>query len=135
MIEMEIMARRRPPRPTEAELSILQILWKHGPCTVRLVREKLSAKRETGYTTALKFLQIMHEKGLVTRDETGHAHLYESLVKEQQTQQQILGDLLDRVFEGSAAKLAMQALAMKKAGTEERAAIRELLDRLDTEAN
>ena len=128
------MAKQKQLKPTEAELSILRILWEHGPCTVRTVQKELSEKRETGYTTALKLLQIMYEKGLVTRDEQAHAHIYKARVKEQQTQKLILGDLLERLFDGSTTKLAIQALSMKKATPEELTEIRRLLDKLEEEA-
>jgi len=128
------MAKQKSPKPTQAELGILQILWEHGSCTVRTVHEKLCEKRKIGYTTALKLLQVMYEKGLVTRDEQAHAHIYKARVKEQQTQKLILGDLLERLFDGSTTKLAIQALSMKKATPEELTEIRRLLDKLEEEA-
>jgi len=121
----------QPPRPTPAELLILRVLWKQGPSTVREVHERLEHERPTGYTTALKLLQIMTEKGLVQRDETSRAHVYAARAPEDQTQQQLVRDLLDRAFGGSATKLVMHALSARKASREELARIREMLDRLE----
>jgi BlaI family penicillinase repressor len=125
------MAKSKPPRPTDAELAILRVLWRRGPCTVREVQEELTRGQPTGYTTALKLLQIMAEKGLVDRDESRRTHVYRASRPEEQTQQQLVGDLLERAFGGSAQKLVMQALASKPASAGELAAIRELLDRLE----
>ena len=125
------MAERVPPRPTDSELSILRVLWERGPSTVRDVHEQLNRNAPTGYTTVLKLLQIMTEKGLVVRDEANRAHIYESRYGEQKTQRQLLSDLADRAFGGSAAKLVMQALSGRKATSEELGAIRELLDRME----
>jgi predicted transcriptional regulator len=119
------------PRPTPAELEILRILWEQGASTVREVQERLERDRPTGYTTVLKLLQIMTEKGLVRRDETARAHVYAPKAPEQQTQQQLVRDLLDRAFGGSASKLVMQALSAQKTSRQELARIRELLDRLE----
>ena len=116
------------PRPTDAELEILKVLWRRGPSTVREVFEELSEVRGTGYTTVLKLMQIMSEKGLVSRDETERAHVYSARLPEEQTQRQLVGDLLQRVFDGSATKLVMQALSSKKASDEELAEIKKMLD-------
>jgi predicted transcriptional regulator len=118
----------RPPRPTDAELAILRVLWERGPSTVRQVHESLSGERAVGYTTALKLMQIMADKGLVERDETGRSHVYRARLSEERTQRQLLQDLLDRAFGGSALKLVMQALSTKKASAEELAQIRRLLE-------
>ena len=111
------MSRNVPaPRPTDAELAILRVLWERGPSTVRQVHEVLVARvGTTAYTTALKLLQIMTEKGLVRRDETDRTHIYQPRLTEEQTQRQLVRDLLDRAFGGSASKLVMQALAAKRA--------------------
>ena len=127
------MPRRKQSKPTEAELEILNILWTEGPCTVRQVQDKLNQLRPTGYTTALKLLQLMIDKGLVIRDESGHAHVYQAQVAQQQTQRQLLGDLMERGFGGSALQLAMQALSLQKASPDELAQIRALLDRMEEE--
>jgi BlaI family transcriptional regulator, penicillinase repressor len=119
------------PRPTEAELAILGVLWKHGPCTVGQVQQALNEVRKTGYTTALKLLQIMAEKGLVERDESGWRHVYRAKFGRRLTQRQLVRDLLDRAFEGSAHQLVMQALSARKTSPEELAAIRKLIDSLE----
>ena len=125
------MVEHHPPRPTDAELAILRVLWSRGASTVRDVYEQLNRNAPTGYTTVLKMLQIMTEKGLVVRDETQRAHIYEARYSEQKTQRQLLLDLADRAFGGSAAKLVLQALSGRKTSAEELSAIRELLDRLE----
>jgi BlaI family transcriptional regulator, penicillinase repressor len=119
------------PRPTEAELAILQALWTRGPSTVAQVQELLSATRQTGYTTALKLLQIMTGKGLVTRDESRRAHVYHAALSETDTQQQLVGDLLERAFGGSASRLVVQALSTRRATAEELAEIRRMLDAME----
>ena len=118
-------------KPTEAELSILRVLWRQGPSTVRGIWEQINTEQQTGYTTVLKIMQIMFEKGLLDRDETERSHVYSTRLTEEQTQQQVLRHLLDRVFSGSARKLVMQALAVKKATPAELAEIRKLLDKLE----
>jgi BlaI family transcriptional regulator, penicillinase repressor len=128
------MADKQTPRPTDAELAILNVLWERGPSTVRDVHDALSSQQATGYTTVLKLLQIMTEKGLVVRDETQRAHIYEARYSEQKTQRQLLADLVDRAFGGSPAKLVVQALSGRGATAEELSAIRELLDSLEEEA-
>ena len=122
------------PRPTEAELEILTVLWDRGPSTVRDVHDALSGSKPTGYTTVLKLLQIMAEKGLVRRDETERAHVYEARLPREQTQRQLLGYLLDRAFSGSASRLVMQALAHHESNREELAEIRRMLDELERKA-
>ena len=117
-----------PPRPTDAELAILRVLWERGPSTVRQVHDVLSKDRPAGYTTALKLLQIMTEKGLVRRDETDRTHIYHSRLSEEQTQRQLIRDLLDRAFGGSASKLVMQALAARRSTPEELGEIRKLIE-------
>lgn len=109
----------RLPRPTEAELQILRVLWAHGPSTVRQVNERLSASRDIGYTTTLKLMQIMAEKGLVTRDESDRTHVYTARASEDQTQRQLVSDLVDRAFGGSAAALVLQALSAHPASPAE----------------
>jgi predicted transcriptional regulator len=126
------MPKSEPPRPTDAELGILRVLWQRGPSTVREVQEALNEARPTGYTTVLKTLQIMTEKGLVRRNEQQRAHVYEAQFAQHQTQRQIVGDLLNRVFDGSASNLVMHALATKKgASPEELAQIRKMLDEFE----
>lgn len=124
------MVRHKVPKPTEAELSILRVLWKRGPCTVRKVQEELNHTRQTGYTTVLKLLQIMTEKGLVLRDESSRSHLYQPRFSEEQTQKQLVRDLLNRAFGGSAQELVMQALSVKKVSRKELEEIQQLLSDL-----
>ena len=119
------------PRPTDGELAILRVLWERGPGTVREIQEGLAGSRQVGYTTVLKLLQIMAEKGLVRRNETARAHVYAARVPREQTEKQLVGDLLDRAFAGSASTLVMRALSSKKASSEELARIRKFLDELE----
>jgi predicted transcriptional regulator len=113
-------------RPTDAELAILQVLWDRGPATVRQVFEALGA-RETGYTTTLKLMQIMAEKGLVTRDESARTHIYTAQAPREETQRHLVTDLLDRAFGGSAAALVMQALSSHPTSPEELREIEQLI--------
>ena len=124
------MARSHPllPRPTDAELTILRVLWERGPSTVRQVNEALSASRGTGYTTTLKLMQIMADKGLVTRNETARTHVYASAAAQEQTQRQLVQDLADRAFGGSAAQLVLRALSAEGASDAEVKEIRKLID-------
>jgi predicted transcriptional regulator len=122
------MPKPTTPRPTDAELAILRVLWSRGASTVRQVHDVLLRERPTAYTTALKLLQIMTEKGLVRRDETDRTHIYHARLSEEQTQRQLVRDLLDRAFGGSSSKLVMQALASKRATPEELGEIRKLID-------
>ncbi|RKH62139.1 BlaI/MecI/CopY family transcriptional regulator [Corallococcus aberystwythensis] len=126
------MSRAKLPRPTDAELAILRVLWDRGARTVREVHEAL--QDGGGYTTVLKTMQIMTEKGLVTRDESQRAHVYSARLPRESTQQQLVTDLVDRVFGGSPARLALQALSTKKTSPEELAELRQLLDSLEKES-
>lgn len=130
------MSRTTVPRPTDGELSILRILWDRGPSTVRQVHDELARERPGAvYTTALKLLQIMTEKGLVDRDERDRTHVYRARLSEETTQRQLVRDLLDRAFGGSASKLVLQALATRRASAEELRDIRKAIDsaRIDRE--
>ena len=118
----------QPPRPTDAELEILTVLWARGPSTVREVHEDIARRRPAQYTTILKLLQIMAEKGLVRRDEAQRAHVYEASRPREWTQRQLAGDLLQRAFAGSAKSLLMGALAARKASREELAELKKLLE-------
>jgi predicted transcriptional regulator len=118
------------PLPTDAELAILRVLWSDGPATVRTVLDRLDS--DQGYTTVLKHLQIMHDKGLVTRDESGRAHVYAPAVEEADTQRHLVRDLLDRAFGGSAQQLVMRALSTEDVTEDELDDIRALLDQTDT---
>lgn len=117
----------KSPRPTASELAILRVLWERGPSTVRQVHEALNSIKKTGYTTVLKFMQLMHEKGLVARDEKPWAHIYEALLPKEQAQRTLVSELLDRAFDGSMSRLLLQALSSKKATAEELAEIRKVL--------
>ncbi len=117
-----------PQKPTASELEILRVLWTRGPSTVREVHEALSETKSMGYTTVLKLLQIMTTKGTVRRNETQRAHVYEVCLPAEQTKRQIAGDMLQRVFEGSASQLMMHALAGGKASPEEINELRRMLD-------
>ncbi len=119
------------PRPTDAELEILKVLWRRGPSTVREVFETLGETKGTGYTTVLKLMQIMADKGLVVRDESERAHRYEPAAPEDETQRRLVGDLLRKAFDGSAKKLVMQALSTERASAEELSEIRRMLDELE----
>ena len=120
-----------PPRPTDAELAILNVLWDQGPSTVREVQRRLSDARASGYTTVLKFLQIMFDKGLVERDESQRAHVYAVAESREATQRHLVGDLLTRGFSGSAETLVLRALEGRRSTPQELDRIRELLDRLE----
>ena len=125
------MGRKALPKPTEAELALLHVLWGRGPSTVREIWAQVNRKQRAGYTTVLKLLQIMFEKGLVRRDDRARSHVYAATLSEEQTQQQVVAHVLDRVFAGSASKLVLRALSAKKASPEELAAIRKLLDEME----
>jgi predicted transcriptional regulator len=118
-------------RPTDAELAILRVIWRRGKSTVRQVHEELSRGREMGYTTVLKLMQIMTEKGLLERDETERTHVYQTRLTQEQTQEQLVGDLLEKAFGGSASKLVMRALSARPASADELVQIRQLLDELE----
>jgi BlaI family penicillinase repressor len=121
----------RTPRPTDAELAILRVLWQRGPSTVRDVWERLGSERSTGYTTTLKLMQIMTDKGLLVRDVRRQSHVYTPRHPEHRTQKALIKDLLDRAFGGSAPKLILGALSARKITPDELAQIRKLLDQLD----
>lgn len=122
------MARRKTPRPTDKELVILGILWSRGPSTVREIHEAMNEDGDTGYTTTLKLMQIMTDKGLLARDDSQFKHVYKPAMSEEKTQKQLISDLLDKAFAGSAEKLVMRALAAKKVSSAELASIRKMLD-------
>jgi BlaI family transcriptional regulator, penicillinase repressor len=119
---------RQPPRPTDAELEILTVLWSHGPSTVREVYETIHRRRPAQYSTVLKFMQIMAEKGLVRRNQEQRAHIYEAAQPREWTQRKLAGDLLQRAFGGSASHLLLGALSSRKASRQELADLRKILD-------
>lgn len=129
------MKEKPKQKPTDAELALLAVLWQRGPSTVREIHDSLGAEKETGYTTTLKILQKMTEKGLVRRDESQRSHIYHAAVAAEQTQRQLVRDLLRRAFGGSPANLVVQALASEKASAQELAEIRKLLDELEAKNN
>ncbi|HKC66399.1 MAG TPA: BlaI/MecI/CopY family transcriptional regulator [Pyrinomonadaceae bacterium] len=128
------MTKSNLPRPTDSELEILNVLYRRGPSTVREIYHVINKQKPTLYTTVLKMLQIMTEKGLVKRDDQERAHRYEAWLAQEQTQRQLLNDLLKRAFEGSATKLVMQALSSKKTSAEDLAQIRALLDKMERDS-
>ena len=120
-----------PPRPTDGELDILQVLWQQGPSTVRQVQTVLNRRKRTGYTTVLKLMQIMAAKGLLVRNESQRSHVYRPQVPADKTQRQLVADLTERVFRGSAQKLVMQALSSRNVSRAELCEIRALLDKME----
>jgi predicted transcriptional regulator len=123
------------PKPTEGELDILRVLWREGPATVRQVNDALTEQqdRPIGYTTTLKLMQIMHEKGLVGREKDGKTHIYRPLISEKATRGQLLDRLMNTAFRGSAAQLVLQALGDHQTSKEELNEIRELLDQIESQ--
>jgi len=124
------MTNSKPIKPTESELEILQVLWEKGAATVREVHEVLSVYKESGYTTTLKLMQIMHEKGIVSRDDSNKTHIYKSQIDKEKTQQQIVGKMVNALFGGSASQLVMQALGNANASKEELDEIQKLHNNL-----
>lgn len=124
---------KKPPmiKPTESELEILQILWDEGPSTVREVHERLNERKSSGYTTTLKFMQIMHEKGLVRRNTEARSHIYEALVSREKTRRQMVDKMISTLFQGSSSSLVMEALGHHRASEEELRAIRAYLAGMD----
>jgi BlaI family penicillinase repressor len=125
------MSGKKNINPTDAELDILRVMWSHGPGTVKEIHERLPEKPARGYTTVLKLLQIMSEKGLVARDESRRAHVYRACYTLEYTQRKLLSRLMDRAFDNSASKLVMQALSSKPASRKELREIRKLIDELE----
>jgi len=127
-----IRNKRMNIKPTESELDILQILWQHDTCTVREVNEELSKIKgtEIGYTTTLKLMELMHEKGLVERDATNRTHIYKALLNQKKTQKNLVNKLINSAFNGSASQLVMQALSDHQSSPEELDAIKKYLDQL-----
>ncbi|AMJ66824.1 BlaI/MecI/CopY family transcriptional regulator [Hymenobacter sp. PAMC 26628] len=124
---------KAPPKPTDSELEILHVLWQHGPATVRAVNDELGQRRqaEVGYTTTLKLLQLMLDKGLVRRDDEGRSHVYRAAVREQDTQNLLLDKFVAATFGGSALKLVMQALGNRQTSADELAQLRRLLNDIE----
>jgi BlaI family penicillinase repressor len=120
-----------PQKPTDAELEILQVLWSHGSLTVRDINTFMASKRDVGYTTTLKMLQIMHEKGLVVRDESSRSHVYEAVVSQSDTRSQLLDSFLESAFGGSSANLVLHTLGRRQPSKNELDQIRKLLDDME----
>lgn len=118
-------------KPTDAELEILQVLWENGPSSVRFVNDELSERRDVGYTTTLKLMQIMFEKGLVTRNTDARSHIYEAAIDKDETQRTLLDNFVDNVFSGSAMNLVMSALGSHQASKEELDQIKALIERIE----
>lgn len=125
------MTLNQSQKPTESELEILQVLWQHGPSTVRFVHEELSKNKDAGYTTTLKLMQIMAEKGMLAADKASRSHVFAPLLQEEDTQRRLLDRFLDTTFRGSAMKMVMQALGNHQASREELDEIRNLLDKME----
>lgn len=125
------MARHKTASPTNKELAILCILWNNGPSTVRQVNEEMNKQQKTGYTTTLKLMQIMTEKGLVVRDDSKFQHIYKPATSEEKTQNHVVGDLLEKVFSGSAEKLVMRALSAKKVSAKELSKIKKMIAKIE----
>lgn len=125
------MGKEKTPQPTGRELEILRILWERGPGTVREVNKEMNMAKTTGYTTTLKLMQIMAEKGLLRRDDSRYKHVYKPTVSEEKAQKRLVRDLMEKVFSGSAEKLVMRALSAKKVSPKELARIRKLLDNFE----
>ena len=124
------MTQHRTIKPTESELEILQVLWERGSATVRDVHEDLMQTKDVGYTTTLKLMQIMFEKGLVTRDDSSKTHVYQPAVSRERTQKHMVGKMIDTLFSGSSAQLVMQALGNHKSSQQELEEIQRILDNL-----
>lgn len=129
------MARPPASQPTDVELQILQVLWEHGPSTVRFIHDCLSKTRETTYATTVKMLVIMYEKQLVARDDSVRPQIYRAVATRNRTQKQMLNEFIQKVYDGSAASVVLQALSSKKASKADMAKIRELLDELEEDAS
>lgn len=126
---------KKKHNPTESELEVLQILWQDGPCAVRAVNEKLNEKRQVGYTTTLKIMQIMTEKGLVSRDTSTRTHIYHSEVKEGETQHSLLDSFIEKTYRGSAMRLVLQALGREEATPEELSQLKHLIQQIEDKKN
>ena len=125
------MSKRRIPKPTESELEILKVLWEFGPSSVRFVNDEINKRKETGYTTTLKFMQIMLEKNLLTRNTETRSHIYEAAISQEETQRDLLGKFVNNVFGGSAMSLVMQALGDHNASKEELDQIKALIEKME----
>lgn len=121
------------PKPTDAEMEILHVLWQYGPSTVRLINEELCKTRNVGYTTTLKIMQIMFDKGILQREQEGRTHIYSPAISELEVQEKVLDRLLETTFGGSAKKLVMRVLGQNRSSKEELEEIKKLIDKLESE--
>lgn len=129
------MSSKKNIKPTESELAILQVLWEHGPSSVRFIHEKLAENKEVGYTTTLKLMQIMYcDKGLLTRDDSSRTHIYKAAISEEETQKKLVDRFVEATFRGSAMKLVMQTLGNHSASKEELAEIKALIAKIEKDA-
>jgi len=126
------MARPPSSQPTDVELQILRVLWESGPCTAREVHKTLAADKQTNYSTTVKMLAVMFDKGMVTRDEAAYPMTFSAAVSQQQTQQTVLGDVIRKLYDGSAKSLVMQVLSSQESSAADLAEIRRLIEQLDT---
>jgi predicted transcriptional regulator len=125
------MLNKKIPKPTESELEILKVLWEHGPSSVRFVNDEINKRKETGYTTTLKFMQIMLDKNLLTRNTDARSHIYDAAISQEETQRDQLGKFVDNVFGGSAMNLVMQALGDHDASKAELEQIKALIEKME----
>lgn len=125
------MLNKKIPKPTESELEILKVLWEHGPSSVRFVNDEINKRKETGYTTTLKFMQIMLDKNLLTRNTDARSHIYDAAISQEETQRDLLGKFVDNVFGGSAMNLVMQALGDHDASKAELEQIKALIEKME----
>ena len=129
------MSKSKNPKPTESELEVLQVLWEFGPTSVRQVNERLNENREVGYTTTLKIMQIMAEKGHVERDTSSRTHIYSAAMAEEETRKKLLDQFVDKAFKGSAMKLVMQALDKHQASAEDLDELKALIKKMENDQN
>jgi BlaI family penicillinase repressor len=122
-----------PSKPTDSELEILSVIWQHGPSSVRFINDELNENKKVGYTTTLKLMQIMNEKGLLDREEKGRMHIYRTTLKAEETQKQLLDRFVETAFGGSAMQLVMQALGKHKTSPEELKELKELISKMEKE--
>jgi len=134
VVKQQIMNNSKLNKPTESEMEILQVLWEEGPSTVREVHEILSTTKEAGYTTTLKLMQIMNEKGLLHRNDEAKTHIYTSAIKKESIQKQVVSKMINGLFKGSSAKLVMHALGNHRASQEEILEIKKYLNEMETQA-
>ncbi|MFC2115695.1 BlaI/MecI/CopY family transcriptional regulator [Bacteroidota bacterium] len=127
------MTVKLPVKPTDSELEILSVIWQHGPCSVRQVNDDLNQNKQVGYTTTLKLMQIMNEKGLLERKEKGRMHIYSAALREEETQKQLIDRFVETAFGGSSMQLVMQALGNDRTTPEELDKLKKLIEKIEKE--